>query len=181
MCLVEDERCHIIRGALIRLCLRRVPLDGTPAVVRTYPAPEFAAPVDDKLLRYHGIAIEIGRVKNKNKNPVAEKAIRELEDELLRTFGWCSDCAISHCCNCPTGCSNSQPMSVSKRATDASGPVQQSAKPLAGRSMILEQHKQCLDNNPHSECSKAPRINNLPKTNIVVGDLVYIYGDRNKS
>ena len=46
------------------------------AVVSTYPAPEFTAVVDDKPLRYHIIAIEIDRVKNKNR--VAENAIREL-------------------------------------------------------------------------------------------------------
>jgi hypothetical protein len=35
-------------------------------------------------LRTYGIAIELGRIKNPNKNPVAEKAVQELEDELLR-------------------------------------------------------------------------------------------------
>ena len=63
-------------------------------------------------LRYHRIATEIGRVKNKNTNPVAEKVIHELEDELLRKN--------------PLGdeCSNSQLRSVSKRATDFTEPVQ---------------------------------------------------------
>jgi hypothetical protein len=35
-------------------------------------------------LRRHKITVEIGRVKNVNKNPVAEKCIAELGDELLR-------------------------------------------------------------------------------------------------
>ena len=39
---------------------------------------------DDRLLQQHRITVEIGRIKNVNKNPVAEKAVRELEDELLR-------------------------------------------------------------------------------------------------
>ena len=64
------------------MCVELVPLNGPLAVVCTDPAPGFTALVDDKLLRYHRIAIEIGRVKNKNL--VTEKAIRELEDELLR-------------------------------------------------------------------------------------------------
>ena len=38
-----------------------------------------------------------------------------------------------------------------------------------------------VDNHPHSERSKAPRIHVLPKTHIMFGDLVIIYGDRNKS
>ena len=46
-------------------------------------APEFVPLVDDSLLREHHICVEIGRVKNINKNPVAEKAIQELEGEIV--------------------------------------------------------------------------------------------------
>ena len=35
-------------------------------------------------LKHLNVTIEVGRVKNKNKNPVAEKAVRELEEELIR-------------------------------------------------------------------------------------------------
>ena len=38
----------------------------------------------DPALKKYGLTIEIGRLKNKNKNPVAEKAIQELEYELKR-------------------------------------------------------------------------------------------------
>ena len=81
-CLVEGERCRTTGSAMIRLCVELVPLDG-PLAVRTYPAPGSTALADDKLLRHHRITIEIGRAKNKNKNPVTEQAIRELEDESL--------------------------------------------------------------------------------------------------
>jgi hypothetical protein len=39
---------------------------------------------NDGILQQLGISIEIGRIKNINKNPVAEKAIAELEGELIR-------------------------------------------------------------------------------------------------
>ncbi|KAK2178798.1 hypothetical protein NP493_530g01054 [Ridgeia piscesae] len=84
-CLVEDERCHTIRSALTCLCVELLPFNDPLAIVRTNAAPGFAALVDDKLLRHHRITIEIGRVKNTNKNPSAENAIRELEDELIAT------------------------------------------------------------------------------------------------
>ena len=42
----------------------------------------FAALQDDQILQKYQLLVEIGRIKNKN--PVAEKAVRELEDELLR-------------------------------------------------------------------------------------------------
>ena len=35
-------------------------------------------------LKHLNVTIEVGRVENKNKNPVAEKAVRELEEELNR-------------------------------------------------------------------------------------------------
>ena len=40
--------------------------------------------VDDPLLKKHRITIELGQAKSPNKNPVAERAVQELELELLR-------------------------------------------------------------------------------------------------
>ena len=59
-------------------------LDGPSAVVRVDPAPGFIKIINDDYLLQNNITLEVGRTKNINKNPVAEKAIRELEDELLR-------------------------------------------------------------------------------------------------
>ena len=50
---------------------------------RVDPAPGFVSLSNDEELRRHKITVEIGRVKNVNKNPVAEKCIAELSDELL--------------------------------------------------------------------------------------------------
>ena len=81
---VEDERHHTLRDALVRLCIQLRPLDGPPAVIRTDPAPGFKSLVNDQLLQQHRIVLELGNSKNANKNPVAEKAVQELEIELLR-------------------------------------------------------------------------------------------------
>ena len=45
--LLEDERHHTLRDAIIRLCIQMCPLDGPPAVVRTDPAPGFKALTED--------------------------------------------------------------------------------------------------------------------------------------
>ena len=60
------------------------PMDGPPAIIRTDPAPGFKALVNDTSLHQHRITLELGHAKNPNKNPVAERAIQELEFELLR-------------------------------------------------------------------------------------------------
>ena len=83
-CIVENEQHITLRDNLIRLCIELRPLDGPLAVIRTDPAPGFTRLVHDDLLKHHRMCIEIGRIKNPNKNPIAEKAVRECEDELLR-------------------------------------------------------------------------------------------------
>ena len=81
---LEDERHQTLRNAIVKLCLELRPMDGPPAVIRTDPAPVFTALVNDPLLKKHRITIELGQAKNPNKNPVAERAVQELETELLR-------------------------------------------------------------------------------------------------
>ncbi|ESO87944.1 hypothetical protein LOTGIDRAFT_165964 [Lottia gigantea] len=58
------------------------PNDGPPVSVRVDPAPEFTPLVSDQTLLKLGISLEVGRIKIPDKNPVAERAIQELEDEL---------------------------------------------------------------------------------------------------
>ena len=81
---LEDERHQTLRDAIVKRCLELRPMDGPPAVIRTDPAPGFKALVNDPLLKKHRITIELGQAKNPNKNPVAERAVQELEVELLR-------------------------------------------------------------------------------------------------
>ena len=38
---------------------------------------------EDFLLKHHRITIEIGNAKNRNKNPIAERVVQEVENELL--------------------------------------------------------------------------------------------------
>lgn len=80
-CLVDDERHDTLRRSLIQLCNNVRPLDGPCAVIRTDPAPGFVALVNDNLLSQNSMGIEVGWAKNKNKNPIAEKAVQELESE----------------------------------------------------------------------------------------------------
>ena len=77
--LITDEQKATLRDAILKTCLPIRPLTGPPAVIRTDPAPGFASLNNDEILRQHHIVIEVGRVKNPNKNPVAEKAVLELE------------------------------------------------------------------------------------------------------
>ena len=79
--LLEDERHHALRDAIIRLCPQLSPLDGPPAVVRTDLASGFKALAEDQQLKHHRITIEVGNAKN----PVLERVVQEIENEFLRS------------------------------------------------------------------------------------------------
>lgn len=81
--LLQDERHHTLRDALIQLCIQVRPMDGPSAMIHIDPAPGFKVLVNDKSLHQHRVTLELGHAKNPNKNPVTERAIQELECELL--------------------------------------------------------------------------------------------------
>ena len=82
--IIHDEKANTLRDALAKLCSELHTLEGPPAIIRVDPAPGFVALRTDPTLKRLGLSLEIGRVKNTNKNRVAEKAIAELEEEILR-------------------------------------------------------------------------------------------------
>ena len=83
-CLVPDEKSDTLRDALARSVVGVHPLDGPQAVIRVDPAPGFVSLKNSNALQHLGLSVEVGRVKNTSKNPVAERAVLELEEELLR-------------------------------------------------------------------------------------------------
>ena len=83
-CIVSYEKQTTLREASACLATKLHPLDGPPAVIRVDPAPGFMALRNDETFKSLRLSLEIGRVKNPNKNPVVEKAILELEEELLK-------------------------------------------------------------------------------------------------
>ena len=83
-CLVHDEKHDTLRDALMQLIVGLHPLDGPRAIIRVDPSSGFQSMANNDSLHHLNITIKVRRVKNKNKNPVAEKAVRELEEELIR-------------------------------------------------------------------------------------------------
>lgn len=73
------------------------PLDGPQVVIRVDPATGFVSLKNTTALQHLGVSIEVGRVKNINKNPVAEKAVLKLEEELLRQEPGGGPVSYLHC------------------------------------------------------------------------------------
>jgi hypothetical protein len=76
--IIGGERHDTLRTALVQLLCTLTPLDGPRCTARCDSAPGFRALQNDDTLHSLGIQIYMGRVKNINKNPVAEQAIREV-------------------------------------------------------------------------------------------------------
>ena len=82
--LIENEQAKTLREIIMKLCIPVRPIDSPQSVIRVDPAPGFISLKEDEELQHYGIVIDIGRIKNTNKNPVAERGIQELEGELLK-------------------------------------------------------------------------------------------------
>lgn len=181
-CIIDSERSEALREALISLCVGLRPLDGPSAVVRVDPAPGFQGLMDDDLLKKHRIMLELGRHKNINKNPVAEKAVQELEDELLRydpTGGPVSSLALSIVVAQLNARIRERGLS-SREMWYQRDQFTNSQLPMSDQSMIQKQYESRIKNHPHSENSKTPSGKTL-FCQVQVGDLVYLYSDRNKN
>lgn len=182
-CLIADERRDTLRDALVRLCVELHPLDGPPAVIRTDPAPGFSSLRDDQQLATLGISIELGHPKNVNKNPVAEKAIRELEDELLRHAPRgepLSPLTLSLATARLNSRLRSQGLSAREMWTQRDQ-FTHAQLPISDSDLIASQHRRRMANHPHSERAKAPSGLLPADEALEVGDLVYLRGDRTKS
>ena len=182
-CVIEDERADTLRSSLVQLCIAMRPLDGPHAIIRTDPAPGFQALVNDDLLASSRLCIEIGRVKNVNKNPVAERAVQELREHILRLD--------------PTARAIT-PVSLALAVASVNSTIRQSGLsaremlmqrdqftnvqlPLSDREVIAKKHSLRSANHASSEKSKAPNAKYPVEDSISVGDLVYLNTDRNKS
>ena len=82
--LIPNERYVSLRTALLSTVSAQQASPQTPVLVRVDNAPGLHSLRHDYLLRKHHISLDYGRAKNINRNPVAEKAIRELGSEILR-------------------------------------------------------------------------------------------------
>ena len=159
------------------------PLDGPFAVVRVDGAPAFVALSKDTTLQKNRIFIEIGRTKNINKNPVAERAIQELERELIcfePHGGPVSSLTLSLAEASLNSCIRNRGLSAREMWTQRDQ-YSHTQLPIKDQTLILEQHSDQLSNHPYSMRSKNPKGRFYPICSVEVGDVVYLNCDRNKT
>ncbi len=181
--IIQDEKGTTLRDALGRLCSELHSSEGLPAIVRVDPAPGFIALRDDPTLRRLGISLEIGRIKNINKNPVAEKAIAELEDEILRQApngGPVSSLTLAIATSRLNSRLRRDGLSARELWTERDQ-FTHDQLPVSDREIIVKQHLQRKTNHPHSQKSKNRTRTWIVPPTVNVGDLVYLATDRDKT
>ena len=180
--LISDEQSETLRTALLKLCIPIRPIDGPKSVVRVDPAPGFKGLRDDALLESHNIILDLGREKNKNKNPIAERGIEELQLELLKqdpAGGQVTDLSLATA----TSRLNAR---IRKRGLSAREMLFQRDQftndqiPIHDMDLITQQHQEKLRNHGYSEKSKAPNRGFRSEAHISVGDLVFLHHDKSK-
>ena len=180
--IVKDETHISLRDGLIQLAVPLIPLGGPPAVIRCDPAPGFLRLEDDPILTKHNISIETGRRKNVNKNPIAERAIQELEEEI---------------CKIEPGGGPINPTILAIATTNLNAKLRSRGVssremlyqrdqfthnqiPISDLELILKQQETKQQNQPSSSLSKNPQ-KYLPSQEVInLGDVVYLYRDRDK-
>ena len=180
--LVTDEGATSIRDALIELCAGMVPSTGPPAIIKADCASAFRSlsPNDAQLLAYN-IVIELGREKNPNKNPIADKAIQELEHELLREplHERLSQAKLAGVIARLNARCRRRGLSAHEMlfARD-----QQTAErlPVDDETLIQEQHETRSANHESSARAKAPGADQRAEPLVHVGDIVYLTYDGGK-
>jgi hypothetical protein len=180
-CIIPDEKHDSLRDNLVSLMAGMHPLDGPNAVVRVDPAPGFVSLKNDKFLEQQNISLQIGRAKNENKNPVAEKAIRELESEMLKVTpggGPLTPVQLSICVSRLNSRIRNQGLSSREIWTQRDQFTSEQI-PLNDHDIVINQHRMRQDNHRYSEKSKCPKS---PRSTmqIQVGDLVHLYSDKHK-
>ena len=183
-CIVPDEKSDTLRDALARLVVGLHPLDGPKAVIRVDPAPCFVSLRNTNALQHLGVSVEVGRVKNANKNPVAEKAVQELEEELLRqepSGGPVNELGLAVATARLNSRIRSQGLSSRELWTQRNQFTNEQI-PLSDHQQIPMKQKKRQTNHSYSEISKGGRSPFSPTVPpLQVGDLVYLYSDRDKS
>ena len=180
--LIKSEKHDDLRNAIIVLCSQLRSLQDGGTTVRVDPAPGFCSLANDPILLSHGITLEIGRVKNPNKNPVAERAIEELGLELLNLSpegGPVSDVTLA----LATANTNSRIRRDGLSAREVWTQRDQltgQQLPIVDRQLILSQHFSRQQNHTPSAKSKARGRTNIPSAAVSVGDLVFLKGDKDK-
>ena len=175
---IPDETASSLRSALLLCSFLRAPT----CTIRVDNAPGFKSLKNDAVLLSKGISIDLGNVKNINKNLCAEKCNQELELELLKvdsTGGPVSDIVLQSAVDTLNSRIRNRQLSAKEIVTCRD---QITHNPLSVDDNLLSQQQEELRHQNHepSARSKAPNAPFAAEPTITLGSLVYIKSEGDK-
>lgn len=179
--LVPNETAPSLRQGLLRIILMLMSDNG--ATVRSDNASAFQCLVKDESLVSRGIKIDLGRSKNINKNPVAEKCNKELEEEFCKLKpegGILSDLDLTIALNVLNSRIRNRGLSAKEILfqRDQFGGSQLS---FSDCNFAESQREIRETNHDYSSKCKAPRGRRPEKFDFRVGNLVHLKSERDKN
>ena len=181
--IIERERQEHLRDAILILCSELKSLCVGGETIRVDPAPGFSFLMNDKIFASSGIHLEVGRSKNPNKNPVAERAIAELGAELLKLRsegGPETPVLLAHAVAHRNSHIRRDGLSVREIWTQWDQ-VTGEPLPIVVRDVILSQNAVRKKNHLPSAKSKASGKLSPSTPPISIGDLVFLKCDKDKA
>ena len=181
---ITNEQHATLRDAIVQLCSTMRFLQDSPISIRVDPAPGLVALVDDQLLKSLGISMVVGRPKNPNKNPVAERAIEELGLEILRITpegGPVTPVTLALATRHMNTRIRRHGLSAQEIWTQRDQITGQ-CLPIDDKQLILKQHFERSQNHGPSALSKSHgKPLSCHSSQISTGDLVYLKSDKEKT
>ena len=178
--IIQNEQKESLRDAIIETTAELMSPSG--CTIRIDGGSALVSLTADAHLKRRNIVLEQGRTKNRNKNPVAEKAIQELEKELKRAHpegGPVNQCNLA----IVTATLNSR---IHNRGLSAREIISQrdsmTGEQLNFSDSILaeQQHITRERNHIPSAISQATQKTPAVKAHITVGDLIFLKNDGDK-
>lgn len=180
---LDSESAQNLKEGLLVLLAQLQCLQGQPIEVRTDSAPGLQALANDAELNHHHVTIVFGRIKNANKNPVAEHAIQELGTECIKLNpegGKMSKASLA----IATATMNQRIRFAGLSAAEIwtqRDQITGDQLAFADQTLIMSQQSNRLQNHPHSATSKARQRPTYQVHSINIGDLVYLKDEHDKT
>ena len=178
--ILPDEKSSSLKTAIIETIAELKSPKGCK--VRVDGATSLQCLSRDSELQQIGIAIEVGRLKNRNKNPVGEKAVQELEYELKRCKPDGGSITSSELATA-TATLNKRVRNrglTAKEILLQRDSLTRDQLNFSDKLLAESQHKERVASHGPSSRSHARTTRKPDHNHLSVGDLIYIKGDGDK-
>ena len=181
--LLLSESSQSLKDGLITTISRFRPPSGDEVKIRVDGASGFQALLTDSLLESYHIKIEIGEIKNCNKNPISERSVSEFHNELCKlkpSGGRITDAELAVVVSNmnsrvrENGYSSLEVWTMRDQITGEKLPIED-------KNLIEEKYKSRLKRHETSAKYKGRGRTTETEIDVKVGEVVYLYQDRVKT